>query len=146
MTTLATLKAGLYNTFTACGPYDAAQISTCDYGVIERSTGCALFFKPEEGSFEPITFGNTNNVSTKYGTIRFEGECYIQFTGDVPVFLGSVWTAIDDLRTTIGKDDTLQSTACMAHLSEFEYRPDEGYEMGGKDWGVVHFKVTIQDF
>src|SRR3990167_1643073 len=88
MTTLAVLRNGLFSTFTACGPYSATQISTCDYGVIERSTGCALFFKPEEGSFEPITFGNTGNVSTKYGTIIFEGECYIQFTGDVPVFLG----------------------------------------------------------
>lgn len=145
MTDIATLRNGMFSTLTACGPYKAAQISTCDYGVVERSSGCALIFTFDEADFEPITYG-ANNQPTKFGVIRFNGECYLQFTGDGQAFLGKVWTAIDDIRNTFHKDDSLQGSACMAWASRFKYNPDEGYEMGGKDWGVVRFVLTIHDF
>ena len=145
MTTFAILRNGVTQTLVACGPYSVLQVSTCDYGVVERSSGCAIMFNFDEADFEPITYG-ANNQPTKFGVAKFNGECYIQFGGDGQAYLGKVWTAIDDLRATFDKDDSLQGSACMAWVSRFKYNIDEGYEMGGKDWGLVRFTLTIHDF
>ena len=145
MTNFATLRNGAVATLVASGPYSAEQISTCDYGVVERSSGCAIIIHPEEGDFEPVTFGGQANVSDKWAVVKFNIENYIQFTGDSQKYLNDVWTAMDDLKTTYGKDDTLQSSACFAWLSNIRFNIDEGYEMGGKDWGLVRATLTIHD-
>ncbi len=143
-TSLITLRNGVASTLVACGPYSATQISTCDYGVVERTSGCAIIFNFDEGDFEPITYGD-NNQPAQFANIRFNGECYIQFTGDGQAYLGKVWSAIDDIRNTFAKDVSLQGSACMAWVSRFKYNIDEGYEMGGKDWGLVRFVLSIHD-
>ncbi len=145
MTAFTTLRNGVAQTLAACGPYSATQISTCDYGVVERSSGCAIMFNFDEADFEPITY-DENNTAAEFGVIKFNGEEYIQFGGDGQAYLAKVWGAIDDLRTTFKKDHHLQGSACRAWVSKFKYNIDEGYEMGGKDWGLIRFTLTIQDF
>lgn len=147
MTATCVLRNGIVSTLTTCGPYDSAQISSCDYGILERNSGCAVIvhYGPEE-NIEPITYGGTIDQSTKFKVIQFTGECFIRFTGDVQKFLGDVYRARDDLDATFAKDDTLQSSACFGYVSGYRYNIDEGYNMGGKDWGVLRFILTIHDF
>ena len=146
MTTLATLRAGIVSTMTACGPYDAAQVSTCDYGIIGQTSGCAIIvhYGPEENS-EPQTFSGGGTTHVLLDTIQFTGECFIQYTGDDRKFLSDVYTARDDIKTTFKKDVKLQSSACLAWVSGFRYNIDESYEMGGKDWGVLRFVLTVMN-
>ena len=146
MTQIATIRTGIYNTMVTCGPYDAAQISTCDYGIIGQNSGCAVVvhYGPEENS-EPQTFSGGGTTHVLLDTIQFTGECYIQYTGDDRKFLSDVYTARDDIKSTFKKDVKLQSSACLAWVSGFGYNVDEGYEMGGKDWGVLRFVLTVMD-
>ena len=73
------------------------------------------------------------------------GECYIAFTGDSQKFLSDVWQARDDIKSTFAKDNKLQSSACYAWVSKVSFNSEEGYELGGKDYGVVRFIVNVQD-
>lgn len=139
------IKAGLYSTMVSCGPFDQSQVSTCDYGVVERATGCALIIHYLDEEADEITYRGKGLTVTEFITMRFQGEGYIQFTGDSQKFLANVTQLRDDIKSTIRKDTSLQSSACFAWAQSFSYNIDEGYEMGGKDWGILRFIVTIKD-
>ena len=146
MTTTCILRSGILATLSACGPYSTTQISTCDYGILERSSGCAILihYGPEENS-EPTTFRGADTDVSMFDVIQFQGECYIQFIGNPQKLLSDVYQARDDIKATFHKDVKLQSSACFAYLSGFRYNIDEAYEMGGKEWALLRFQLTVHD-
>lgn len=144
-TNTCAIRNGLYATLTGCGPFGAEQVSTCDYGVVERSSGCAIIFHYLDEEADAITYRGAGKTVTEEITIRIEGEGYIQFTGDAQRYLSNVWQLRDDIKSTIRKDTSLQNSACFGWAQNFSYNINEGYEMGGKDWGVLRFIVTIKD-
>ncbi len=93
---------------------------------------------------EPLTYViGTSNLEMRNITIL--GELYIQFTGDSQKFLNDVWQARDDVKRPVKQDNKLQSSACYAWVSKVSFNSEEGYELGGKDYGVVRFIVNVQD-
>lgn len=145
--TIATARTGLYSTLTTCGPWTPQEVSSCDFGILEQSTGCAIVFTPTgESSIEPLTMSGTNVGITDYAFWNITGELYIRFTGATPPFLSKVWQGIDDIHATIKKDRTLQGNVQHARVKGFTYNINEGFDIGGEDFGVVRFTVEVQDF
>ena len=144
-TSVCVILGGAYNTFVACGPYDVSQVSTCDYGVVERASGCALMLHYLDEDSTVVTYRGKGLTVTEEIDMRLRGELYIQFTGDGQSFLAKIPQARDDIKATIRKDTSLQSSACFAWANHFEYDINEGYEMGGTDWGVLRFDIAVKD-
>jgi len=143
---LAGVRAGLYTHLSTCGPFASHEISACDYGIIERTSGCAIIFTPTgEHVNEPLTHSGTGVTVSHMTTWHITGELYIRFTGDSPTFLSKVWGGIDDIQTTINKDVSLGNSVDFAYLSSMSYDVNRGYEIGGFDYGVVGFVVACQD-
>ena len=137
-------RNGLVSFLSTCGPYAASQISTCDYGVMERVSGCGIMLRPDGDSpIENLTKGTAANYFVGWGIM---GELWIRYTGDSPAFLSNVWQGMDDIYNTFAKDVTFLSTACYGVLTGISHNIGEGMELGGKDYGIVRFKVLIQDF
>lgn len=144
-TNIATLRNGIYASLTTCGPYSSTQVSSCDYRAIEQSSGCAIIFHYEGEDIDPITFNGADGTPTELINSTFGGECYIQFTGDTKKFLGDVYQARDDLKATFAKTYSLLGSACFAWVSRFKFNIDEGYNLGGRDWGLLEFTISVRD-
>lgn len=145
-TNLAVLRTGIYNTLTACGPYAAAQVSACDYRILEQNSGCSIVFHygPEETN-EPIAGRGGGLTHVEYNVIKFSGEIYLPFTGNSPEYLSRVYQARDDIKATVKKDSKLQGSACLAFISRITYNIDEGYSMAARDFGLLRFVIDIHD-
>lgn len=144
---IQTIRNGLYSLLTASGPYSAQNVSTCSFDVLESTNGgCALVFLPEGTStIEPLANGgrNTRAYLRKW---RISGTLYIRDTGDQSALWGKVWQGYDDLYNTISKDDTLQSSACAAHISSITHRANEFVQPGGQLWKPMVFTVEAWEF
>lgn len=144
-TNISLIRSGISTTLTACGPFDSTQVSACDYRILEQNSACAIVFHYEGEESEDITYRGNDMEVTEWTTMRFVGECYINFTGDPKTFLANVYQARDDIKGAIRKDTSLQSSACFGWVNAFSYNIEEGYEMAGRDWGVLRFVITVRD-
>ena len=143
---IASVRTGLVNTLTACGPYKASEISTCDFGILAGVSACAIIITPTgESTMELATGGGNLNLVNDYPIWNFTGEVYLRYTGDSPTFLSKIWQAMDDIHVTFKKDRTLQKTVAFARVTKFLYNINEGYNMSGVDYGVVRFVVEAVD-
>ena len=143
---IAVIRNGIVATLSSCGPFVAREISTCDFGILEGVSGCAVILLPEgESIIEPLTFTGAGNAFSDYAHWNIGGGVYIRFTGDSPKFLSKVWQAMDDIHNTIRKDRTLQSSTCLAYVKSIGFNQSEGYNVGGEDFGVVHFVIEAHD-
>jgi hypothetical protein len=144
--TIIAARNGLVATLSACGPWTAAEISTCDFGIMERVSACAIIITPTgESNIEPLTIGGKAVAFNDLPTWDLTGEVYVRFTGDSPAFLSKIWQAIDDVHKTVKKDRTLGGNVSHAWVTKFIYNVNEGYDMAGKDYGVVRFKVEVTE-
>ena len=145
--TITNIRNGLITTLVACGPYAANEVSSCDYGIIGNASGSAIIVHPDgESSISGNTFSGKGTTKTQYITWSWIGEIYIRFTGDPKKFLGDVYSAMDDIQTTLNKDVKLNSTACNAALTGISYNIREGYDIEGHDFGVVRFSLETVEF
>lgn len=145
-TNITTIRNGLWNSFVTCGPYSATQISTCDYRILEANTsGCAIVLTYEGEDIEPMTFNGADGTPTELINMTFGGECFIAFTGDPQTFKSNVFQARDDIKRTLAKTYSLLGSACFAYVSKFKFNKDEGYNLAGRDWGLLEFTVNIRD-
>src|SRR3990167_749572 len=117
---LSDIREGLYYTLHVWGPWLASEISTCDFGILETATTCAIVFMPStDSSFEETGFGTSDSSDTNVWSI--EGGLYIKDTGDPRALLNKVWLGHDDLRNTFRKDRRLNGTArSEEHTSELQ--------------------------
>ncbi len=138
-------RNGLVSLLTACGPFAASEISTCDFGIMETVSACAIVIMPGKTStIEPEAL----NTPGRYYYRRWQmtGRMYIKYREDVKTMYGLVWQAHDDLYNTISKDDSLQGQAQEAHLNYISHDPDVFANSGGGDWAIVEFQVESQEF
>ena len=143
---ITAIKTGLYTHLTTCGPWGTQEVSTCDFGIIEQASGCAIVLHPTgEHTIEPLTFRGTGKSTGKSIHWAFEGGLYIRFTGDPRTFLSRVYTGIDNIQTTLDKDDTLGVSTSQVSLTNIRYNVNEGYRMGDQDFGVVHFTLDCYE-
>jgi len=141
---LASIRNGLVTTLTACGPWIAAEISTCDFGILDHVSGCAIVLLPGESPIEPLSFGGTPARGWRrlWG---IKGEMYIKDTGNSASLLSSVWSGHDDLYNTLAKDDSFNDSCQMAALTRLSFA-GVGPDVAGQDWAVVRFEITAEEF
>ena len=144
---LVSIRNGLVATLSACGPYLATEISTCDFGIINGVSGSAIIITPTgESNIELATMGGNAVALNEYPIWAVTGEVYVVFTGDSPAFLSKIWQGIDDIRTTIGKDVTLQGAVGFARVTRFRFNINEAFEMSGIDYGRFSFQLEAHDY
>ena len=140
---IVAIRNGFVDFMATCGPWAASEISTCDFGVMGGVSGCMLMITPTGDSpIQNITRGTAANYLVDW---NLSGELFIRYTGDSPVFLSKVWSGMDDIVNTIAKDTTFLGSACYGVLTGIKYDMNEGFELGGQDFGVIHFSVLAQD-
>lgn len=142
---LAAIRAGLFTTLTACGPWASAEISACCFDPLQSTNACAIVFLPGRSEITPQRLG-TRPARGYLRRWSIEGVLYVKDTGDPRRTLGNVWQGIDDLYTTIAKDDTLASSACAAHVSSINFDRNTFIEAAGQIWAPVSFTVEAEEF
>ena len=142
---LAAIRNGLFRTLTACGPFDENEISTCDFGILESTSGCGLMFLPGTTAITP----NRNNNAPARGYLRawgINGEAFLKDTGDPELVMSRVWQVHDDLYNTISKDDTLNGAAFSSALTGFSFDINtSGRDVNGQLFFVVGFGVLAEE-
>ena len=144
---LAAIRAGLYTTFTACGPYLGSEVSTCDFGGLE-STGagsCLTFFPDGNSPLEPISFG-TCNVFNYKREWHIGGTVWLRDGGTPTKILNEIWLAYDDLFNTIKKDASLNNSCQGAYLAQIANQFGNFVKMGGQVWKPINFTVIAFEF
>lgn len=142
---LATIRNGVYGVLTACGPWQAAEVSACCYDVLEATSACAIVYLPGESQIEPLAAGR-NPARTYLRRWQIAGVLYVKDTGDPKRTLGNVWQGVDDLYTTFAKDDTLQGSSQGAHVTRITHAAGAFVEAGGALWAQVRWTVEAQEF
>jgi hypothetical protein len=141
---LQAIRNGLAATLTACGPYAAAEISTCAFDVLESSAACAVtFFAGKNTSLEEMTFGRG---ATDIRHWSIEGSVWIKDTGNVENLLAATWQAHDDLYGTLKKDRTLNGAARNAHVTGMSYDPETAYDAAGAIWQRIFWTLTADEY
>lgn len=143
---LALIRAGLYTTLTACGPWSGSEVSTCDFGGLERMSGCCITLLPDgQSQITPDSFG-TLNSRNYLRAWRIGGKLWIRDDGDPLSTLNRLWLAYDDLYNTLSKDDSLNGTAKAAHVEVIANQFGQFFKMGGQTWKPVDFVVVAEEF
>ena len=130
---LSDIREGLYYTLQVWGPWLASEISTCDFGILETVTACAIVFMPSTDSSDTSTWS-------------IEGGLYIKDTGDPRALLDRVWQGHDDLRDTFRKDRRLNGAADNAILMSMSFDPTIALEAGGALWAQVMWKIQAIEY
>ena len=142
---LSDIREGLYYTLQVWGPWLASEISTCDFGILETVTACAIVFMPStDSSFDETGFGTSDSSDTS--TWSIEGGLYIKDTGDPRALLDRVWQGHDDLRDTFRKDRRLNGAADNAILMSMSFDPTIALEAGGALWAQVMWKIQAIEY
>ena len=141
---LADIRDGLYYTLQVWGPWTANEISTCDFGILETVSSCAIVFMPGgDSSFEEIGMGTTGLDTMKWS---IEGGLYIKDTGDPRALLSKVWQGHDDLRNTLANDRMLNGKADNGVLTGMSFDPTIAIEAGGALWAQIIWKMQVIDY
>lgn len=144
--TLAGIRAGLYTTLTACGPWAGSEVSTCNFGGLETNSGSCITFLPEGTSaITPNSFGtfNSRNYTRAW---RIGGKLWIRDTGTADAVNDRLWKAYDDIYNTISKDDSLNGSCKEAHVAAVANQFGLFFKQGGQLWKPVDFVVIAVEF
>jgi len=136
------IRNGLYQVITTCGPYNAGEVSACDFGILSGVSGCAIVYMPGNTRIVPQEFGRNpaRGDARAWGIV---GEVYVKDTGDPIGFAGRNWQAVDDLWTTLNKDGTLAGAADNAWVPQIDFI-GEGRDVHGQLFGVIRFTVIAE--
>lgn len=142
---LQNIRNGIITTLAASGPWIAAELSTCDFGVMEQVSACAIVLMPGTATtVEPEAM----NAPGRYYFRRWDisGRLYIKDTGDPRKLLSLCWQGHDDLFNTLSKDDSAAGQAQEMHLKSLSFDPDTYVNAAGADWAIVKFGVEALEF
>ncbi len=143
---LAAIRAGLYTTLTACGPWAGSEVSTCDFGGRESNSGCCITLLPDgQSPIDPNSMGtfNKRNYTRAW---RIGGKLWIRDTGTATVVLDKLWKSYDDIYNTLAKDDSLNGSAEESHVAVIANQFSQFFSMGGQKWKPVDFVVIAFEF
>ena len=142
---LQVIRNGTARTFSSCGPWLDAEISTCSFDPLEFTSSCAIVFLPGTDSrIEADRLARGPRNYHRYWKVA--GTLYIKDTGDPKRLLSLVWQGHDDLFNTISKDDSLNGSACAAQLTRLSYNKNTFVSMHGHDWAVVDWDIVAEEF
>ena len=143
----AGIRNGLVTTIQGGGKWAASQISTCDFGIMELSASCVVLAPGAGTTIRPLEYQGSASVRTKEVTWEFDGWVFIKDPGDPTAWLGNIWTACDDILSSVNRDDSLNGQAQAAHISSIS-RPnaDQFYRLNGFDYANLRFKVVATEW
>jgi len=148
---IQTVRNGLVATIQAYGKWSATEISACDFGICAFS-GSAVILQPGPNTMiTPIAYGTMGESSnpSRQKVVEYDiaGIVMVKDPGDPTAFLGSLWTAVDDIYNSVNSDDTLNGTACAANITNIS-RPsiDAFLNDGNTDYGFITFGVRAEVF
>ena len=140
---IATARAAAYSLLSTCGVWLTSEISACDYRIIESVAASGIVFHPDGDSLiEPLTFafpgGNAGAQSITWG---FRGNGFLRYDGNDPSFIGKMYQFMDDIEQTFAKSwrGTGSDTASLLRLTRINCNLDEGYDLGGVEYGLIRF-------
>jgi hypothetical protein len=144
---LATIRNGLVETLKDSGKWSAAEISTCDFGLMTTSASCVILQPGPGTQIEPLSLMGGDNVRGLRVTWEMSGMVFVKDPGAPTCLLGSLWTACDDILGAVHRDDTLNGAAQVAMVSAIS-RPslDSFVTDGSTDWGYIAFTVRAEEF
>lgn len=140
---LVAIRNGLVATFTACGPFAANEISTCDFGIMESVSGSCIILSPKRVRPEAMRAGTPPSRGYKR-TWTISGTLYIKWS-DPTRMLSQAWQGMDDIYNTISKDDTLQSSACAAQVSDISFDKRFTVRKDGNEYLPIEFEIEAEE-
>lgn len=147
--TLIGIRNGLIATVVAQGKWAASEISSCDFGIATLCASCVVL-QPGPGTvITPTAIGTAACGGTTRKTKEWDitGMVLVKDPGDATTFLGELWTACDDIFTSIDADTTLDNSCDESYLSTIS-RPslDAFIEGEGTDFGFITFNVRATEY
>ena len=144
---LVTVRNGLVETLKDSGKWTAAEISTCDFGLMTTSA-CCIILQPGPGTqIEPLALMGGDMVRGSVVRWEIAGMLFVKDPGNPTCLLGALWTACDDILAAVHRDDTLNGAAQVSGVTAIS-RPsiDSFVSDGSTDWGYISFTVRAEDF
>jgi len=144
---LVLIRNGLVQTIKDAGHWNAAEISTCDFGIMNLSASCVVLQPGGGTQIEPLTLMGGDSVRGNRITWEIAGMVFVKDPGSPTCLLGSLWTACDDILASVHRDDTLNGAAQVAGITMIS-RPsmDSFVTDGNTDWGYIQFAVRAEEF
>ena len=146
---LATARAAVYSLLTTCGPFATAEVSACDYRILEEMSASCIIFQPHgDSTMELMTFAGNSPRGTVANVWQFRGQGLIRWTGNAPCLIGQVYQMMDDIQQTFAKSGkgVGSDTASLLHLSRISANIDEMYDLGGHECAMVQFYFQEEEF
>ena len=143
---IVTIRNGAVATIQAGGKWAASEISTCDLGISELCASM-VFLQPQRVAVTPLTMMGASMSRQKMRVYSLFGLVLVKDQGDPTKLLENMWVATDDIYDSINADDTLNGTACAAHIAEIS-RPsiDSFLSNGAHDFGYLSFRIDATVF
>jgi len=147
---ISTIRDGLLKTIQDYGKWSSDETSGCDFGITTMSGSCVILQPGPNTTITPISYGTMGEaagVRNKQIDYDIAGIVMVKDPGDPTAFLGSLWTAVDDIYDSVNSDDTLNGSACVAYITNIS-RPsiDAFISTGDADFGFITFGVRAQVF
>ena len=136
------VRNGLVATIQGGGKWSASQISTCDFGIVEICASAIILTPGPNTTIRPAEFQSAASTRSKEIRWQIAGLIFVKDPGDPTAWLGNLWTAYDDIFTSVDRDDSLNGQAFEAHISTISRPdPDAFYRLNSVDYAVIKFSV-----
>ena len=143
----AGIRNGLVTTIQGGNKWAASQISTCDFGIVELSASAVVLAPGAGTTIRPLEFQGSASVRTKEVSWDIAGYVFVKDPGNSLDMLDRLWTAADDILTSVNRDDSLNGAAQAAHIRSISRPdPDTFYRLNDVDYGVIRFAVTATEW
>jgi hypothetical protein len=119
------------------GSFLRTQVSACDYGILDRTTGCAVIVRPSNSSFELVGYGGG-----RIDTWGFAAEGFIRETGDVVETLTRVLDMQDALLGAISNGSNANCASVSTVVRSMGHNPNVFFEAGGNAFLMVTAQIT----
>lgn len=135
--TIKAAASAIIDDLIESGSFLRRQVSACDYGVLDNTSGCAIVLQPGHSTFEVIAYGGV--MENLWGIVA---ECYVRDTGIVTQTLTRTWDIIDAVEGAISGGSNANSGDLRTQVTTISRTRDLFVEFGGNDFIPVY--VTIQ--
>jgi hypothetical protein len=139
------IRNGVVTTIQNYGAWAAAEISTCDFGLMTFNASCVVLEPGPATLITPISHG-TSTRRDKHIRHQIYGRVFIKDPGSVPTFLSQLWKAHDDIFNSIHSDDTFNGSCEAGMLETIGVPTDTFISDGNTDFRYVEFTIIADEY
>ena len=140
MTALASASA-IIDDLVESGSFLRTQVSACDYGILNKTTGCAVILRPSTATFVPHAAYGGGSIDT-WG---FIAECYIRHMKDPEVSLKNVIQMYDVIKTAVSSGSNANTIILTTKVNSISHNPNVFFTAGGADFLLVTANITSME-